>query len=834
MSSAQRFKLYLLTITAGLFVVIVFGVLMAMMGDVLPKDAVGEASALSRNFGWYLFAFVTGLTMIVLPCTLPLAFVIVPLSMGKGLQKGVGIALSFGLGVATMLSIYGVVFATIGLFAIGPVDASIADQVARFEVIKNWVYFLAGIFAYLFALGEIGLLKVRMPSYSGSAPAFIQKQGDFLKAFLLGLFLGNVGVGCPHPATPLLLIEITTSADVMYGWTLFLTHAVGRVLPLLTLAFLAILGVNGLQWLLTKKDKIEHATGVAMVFVAAFILVLGLFSHDWWVNSGIHTQLEQVTQESYLLGLVRDNINSSVTHSHGIEDGTGLFGLPLWLGTPVMVALWLIPLWWMWLKRRREIEALSGDTQMSEKEALRKVHLANEKGLTALSMILILVFIYFLPHQFLKHTALEGHGHGPNDAAHDHGSAMQTGGHDHSGMTPEQLQQHTAAEMGAIGAMSGHDHTGMTPEQLSAHTAAENAGGMQHVMPDGSIMTMPMTGGMAAHKHTSTYLEDAAVTSGIVVTMEAAQDEEGVLRAGVPTTITYRIRDVKTGEPIDSLERNHEKYLHNLGIRLDMQEFFHVHAEKVEAGVWQVEYVFTKGGQYKLYTDVVHAGVSYTFGHKVLTVMGSADTGAAPIDLSRNKVLGMYQVGLEVAEPVVAGKSTQVTFVFKNVYGVSLPLANYLGAQMHLAGFKVGNPSIYIHTHPDTMPMSRMQTSTPMSWHFVEVAHAHGGVADGHEDPAAKSGTRVSFTVTFPEAGTYTLIGQFRPAEMQVLSEDDAMHASFTVPVYDPANVPAVTTTQQTQSAPVNKALPREVLLIVSLVLMAGLSYGVWKYLNQP
>jgi cytochrome c-type biogenesis protein len=829
MPSADRFKTYLLAITFGLFAVIVFGVIMTMVSDVLPAELAGGASGgLSGNIGWYLFAFVTGLTMIVLPCTLPLAFVIVPLSMGKGLRKGVGIALSFGLGVATMLSIYGVVFATIGLFAIGPVDASIQDQVARFEVIKNWVYFLAGIFAYLFALGEIGLLKVRMPSYSGSAPAFIQKQGDFLKAFLLGLFLGNVGVGCPHPATPLLLIEITTSADVAYGWTLFLTHALGRVLPLLVLAFLAILGVNGLQWLLTKKDKIEHATGVAMVFVAAFILVLGLFSHDWWVNSGIHTQLEKVTQESYLLGMVRDNLKSTVTHSHGIEDGTGLFGLPLWLGTPVMVALWLIPLWWMWLKRRHDIDSIPESNQVPEKQAALKTHLANEKGLTALSLILILVFIYFLPHQFLKHTALEDH----------HGGAAATTDHAHPGMTGEQLATHTAIET-AAGVVNGHAHPGMTTEQMQAHMATENAaaqGTMQHVMPDGTVMAMPMNGGMMTHNHTSTYLEEEEVTAGIVVTMEIAQDEEGVLRSGVPTTITFRVTDKTTGEIIDTLDLNHEKYLHNLGIRSDLNEFFHVHADKVEEGVWQVEHTFAKGGQYKLYTDVMYRGVAYTFGHKNFTIEGANDSGSIPFDFSKNKVLGSYQVGLETADPIIAGKPTTVTFVLKNVYGVSLPLANYLGAQMHLAGFKSGNQSIYIHTHPDAMPMTQSRSTAPVAWRLIPEAHAHGGVADGHADPSAASGTRVSFTVTFPEPGTYKLIGQFRPFDMVIKKDDEAMHAAFYVPVYEPGKAPVISPTPV--SSPLSQAstprIPQLLLVIVSLILMAGLSFGVWKYLQRP
>ena len=331
-------------LVVGLFMtlaIIIFGLLWLFF--LSPSNPSG--------LGWFIFSFAAGLSMIVLPCTLPLAFVIVPLSMGKGVKKGFGIAISFALGVTLTLSIYGVIAALIGKFAIGSLGAPL-------EVVKNWVYFIAGIFALLFALSEIGLLKFRMPSYTGAAPAFIQKQQDFLKAFFLGMFLGNIGVGCPHPATPLILIEIASSGNVLYGWLLFLIHAIGRVLPLIFLALLGILGVNGLSWLVARKDKIEKATGWAMIFVAGFILTLGLFSHAWWVNSGIHTGLEKITQEELFLNIVRQNLNSTIIHSHSLEIGTGLFGLPLWLGNWVMISLWIIPIWWWWFKKKKDIRLI--------------------------------------------------------------------------------------------------------------------------------------------------------------------------------------------------------------------------------------------------------------------------------------------------------------------------------------------------------------------------------------------------------------------------------------------------------------------------------------------
>src|SRR3989344_5092520 len=104
----SNIKHFLIVGTFALFSVIVFGLIWLFF--LAPSNPNG--------FGWYLFSFAAGISMIVLPCTLPLAFVIVPLSMGKGVVKGLGIAISFGLGVALMLSLYGVIAAIVGGLAI--------------------------------------------------------------------------------------------------------------------------------------------------------------------------------------------------------------------------------------------------------------------------------------------------------------------------------------------------------------------------------------------------------------------------------------------------------------------------------------------------------------------------------------------------------------------------------------------------------------------------------------------------------------------------------------------------------------------------------------------
>jgi len=372
--------------------------------------------------GWFLFSFAAGLSMIVLPCTLPLAFVIVPLSMGKGYVKGLAIALAFGLGVAFTLSMYGVLAALLGKAVFGFAGAGGSG-----EIIKNIFYTIAGVFAMVFALGELGFVNARLPSYMGAAPGFIQKRKDITKALMLGLFLGNIGIGCPHPATPIILGQIGVTGDVFYGWLLFFVHAIGRIIPLLLLAILGILGVNATKALLRHKDKIARGTAWGMVFVGAFLFTLGFFSHDWWVASGQHTLLEEFTQEERFTNIISRQIGAAPAHTHGLEEiagGAGFLGLPLWMGNWVFVLLMIIPLWWYLAREQKRALALPE----GERTVPLTVWRSKRWSILLLSLLLIIVFAYVLPQRFYwqaaQHIEEEEMAHQQEESAHTRQAAV--------------------------------------------------------------------------------------------------------------------------------------------------------------------------------------------------------------------------------------------------------------------------------------------------------------------------------------------------------------------------------------------------------------------------
>ncbi len=224
-----------------------------------------------------LLSFAGGISNIVLPCTLPLVFIIVPLAMVAGGRKGLWMALLFGLGLIITLSVYGAVIGVMG-------------QYLGLDTATRIMYSLAGIASLLFGLSELKLIRFELPSYAGM-PKFIQKQGDYIKVFLLGLLLGNAGVGCPNPITYVVLTFAATTGDWLRGALLMAINGLGRVIPLLLLTVLGILGINSVEWLTKRTQAITKFTAWALIVLGSFILLNGVFGHLWYEGGIFHEGL---------------------------------------------------------------------------------------------------------------------------------------------------------------------------------------------------------------------------------------------------------------------------------------------------------------------------------------------------------------------------------------------------------------------------------------------------------------------------------------------------------------------------------------------------------------
>lgn len=241
---------------------------------VTNETAISAGNELSYP-SWLVIAYLAGLSMIILPCTFPLVFIIIPLSMGKGAKKGLSMAMLFGTGLTITISFYG-----FGIGALG--------QTADLDYISVYMFLIAGIAAFLFGLSQLKLFELKLPTYSGT-PKFIQNRGDYSKSFFMGLLLGNAGVGCPNPMFYWLLIYIAGTGNMEIGASLGAVHGVGRAIPLILLSVLAIIGVNATKGITTNRIAIEKLTGWMLIVIGAFLIINGIpGGHEWYETTFVH------------------------------------------------------------------------------------------------------------------------------------------------------------------------------------------------------------------------------------------------------------------------------------------------------------------------------------------------------------------------------------------------------------------------------------------------------------------------------------------------------------------------------------------------------------------
>jgi cytochrome c-type biogenesis protein len=311
------------------FSLIFVGVIFSLTSEI----AVGLNQDVSYP-SWLVIAYVAGLSMIILPCTLPLVFIIVPLSMGKGYKKGFFMALLFGAGLTITITAYG-----LGVSAIG--------KTASLEQISVFMFLIAGIAAFLFGLSQLKLINLRLPAYSGT-PKFIQNRGDYSKSLFMGILLGNAGVGCPNPLFYWLLIYIAGTGSLEIGTSLGAVHGVGRALPLILLSILAILGINATKSIATNRIKIEKITGWMLIVIGSFLIINGIpGGHEWYEGTIVHigwnnlVSLTPIPPEFHV-------------GSHGHDQIFGEEIITNYIPV-ILLVLICVPIIWYFIQRKKEV-----------------------------------------------------------------------------------------------------------------------------------------------------------------------------------------------------------------------------------------------------------------------------------------------------------------------------------------------------------------------------------------------------------------------------------------------------------------------------------------------
>jgi cytochrome c-type biogenesis protein len=320
-------KKSMVLISFTLFSLIFIGAVFA-----LETSSILDDKEHASYFSWLVIAYIAGLSMIVLPCTLPLVFIIVPLSMGKGYKKGLSMALLFSAGLIITITSYGVAIALLG-------------QSASLDQISTVMFLIAGVAAFIFGLSQLKIISLKMPSYSGT-PKFIQKRGDYAKSFFMGLLLGNAGVGCPNPLFYWILIYIAGTGSLEIGASVGLVHGVGRAIPLILMSVLAVIGINATKSLTVKRESIEKASGWMLIIIGAFLIINGLpEGHEWYEETFIHQGWNQLIELTPIPAEFEME-----EHDHGHADGRNFKSFY----TVLLVVLVTSPLFVSSVRRLRE------------------------------------------------------------------------------------------------------------------------------------------------------------------------------------------------------------------------------------------------------------------------------------------------------------------------------------------------------------------------------------------------------------------------------------------------------------------------------------------------
>lgn len=314
--------------------------------------------------------------------------------------------------------------------------------------------------------------------------------------------------------------------------------------------------------------------------------------------------------------------------------------------------------------------------------------------------------------------------------------------------------------------------------------------------------------------HGATFLhEEADVTQGIAVNLGVLPEE---VRISKPATLQFFV-NVKPEEipvPAVDLEVQHEKRMHVIGVRRDLNEFFHIHPAPLppDYATFSTTHTFKKPGEYKIWSEIKYKNENHAFGHPRVNVLGTGSAFELDKEVLQSVIVGnKYQVEIDYHEGLFARGENHVDFTVRTVTGDGVPLTNYLGEKMHLSAISE-DLAQFTHTHP----ASEDGMMDEHSGSLIPRAFANGA---GHEVPE----DHVGFSVPFAKPGFYKIFAQFQPADAN-LSPDDALLAEFWVKVGEgkPQGYIGVGINPWWRN------------IVVSLALIAALGWAVKKYITVP
>lgn len=299
-----------------------------------------EESTTTNNSLWQIFllGLLGGLVALVTPCVWP----IIPMTVSFFLKrsgdkkKGIRDAIIYGISIV-------VIYLALGLIVTASSGASALNALST-NAIFNIFFFLMLV---VFAASFFGAFELQLPSsWSNAVDSKAEKTGGLLGIFLMAFTLTLVSFSCTGPIIGFLLVEVSTSGDLLAPAIGMLGFAIALALPFTIFAifpsWLKSLPKSG-GWMNTVKVVLGF---IELAFALKFLSVADLAYH--WHILDRETFLAlwiglSLTLSFYLLGWIKfphddpDEKNIGVTRfflslislAFAIYMIPGLWGAPL-------------------------------------------------------------------------------------------------------------------------------------------------------------------------------------------------------------------------------------------------------------------------------------------------------------------------------------------------------------------------------------------------------------------------------------------------------------------------------------------------------------------------
>jgi hypothetical protein len=249
-------------------------------------------------------------------------------------------------------------------------------------------------------------------------------------------------------------------------------------------------------------------------------------------------------------------------------------------------------------------------------------------------------------------------------------------------------------------------------------------------------------------------------------------------RAGQEASLTYRVTDTATRQPVHDLQVLHERILHTFIVSRDFKTFAHTHHEDffpltpqdLAAATFHYPHVFPRPGAYLVAGEFTHKDRSWVK-QFTLAVGGAGEPGVVEEDLRREKSFGQYRVSLRTSpDPPVVGHDTELVCHLTRDGVPVTDLGLYLGTEVHMAAWRIDGEQ-FGHQHTYTPEMAAMMAM--MGDHASDPNHMARMMIQLMRGPAKQvyHGPDLPVHHIFPTPGVYKLFFECAPGGKPLIAD---------------------------------------------------------------